>query len=97
MWYDIGAFPPVPNGAFHFGSSGRNVLDGPGLMSVNVSLIRRFRIQERYTFQFRCEAFNALNHPNFDLPNNNVNAPAAATITGTRGPRLFQFALRMQF
>ena len=97
MWYDISAFPSVPNGAFRFGSSGRNILDGPGLMDFNLSLIRRIRFQERYTLQLRCEAFNALNHPNFNMPNQNVNAPAAGTITATRSPRLFQFGTRLQF
>jgi hypothetical protein len=97
IWYDKSAFPLVPSSAFHFGNSGRNILDGPGLIDTNVSLIKRFRIAERYTIQFRCEAFNALNHPNFNLPNKNVNAPAAGTITDMRSPRLFQLGLRAQF
>ena len=97
MWYDVSAFPTVPSSSFRFGNSGRNILDGPGLIDTNVSLIKRFRIQERYNVQFRCEAFNALNHPNFNLPNHNVNAPAAGTITDVRAPRLFQLGLRMQF
>ena len=88
MWYDVSAFPLLPSSAYRFGDSGRNILDGPGLIDTNVSLIKRFRIQERYTVQFRCEAFNALNHPNFNLPNHNVNAPAAGTITDVRSPRL---------
>jgi hypothetical protein len=97
MWYDIAAFPPVPSGAYRFGNSGRNILDGPGLIDFNVSLIKRFRIRERYTVQFRCEAFNALNHPNFNLPNQNVNSPAGGTITDMRSPRLIQLGLRAQF
>ena len=64
---------------------------------MNVSLIKLLRLRERYTFQFRAEAFNALNHPNFNLPNNNVNAPAGGTITDTQSPRLIQFGLRAQF
>jgi hypothetical protein len=97
MWYDVSAFPLVPSSAFRFGDSGRNILDGPGLIDLNMSLIKRFRIQERYNVQFRCEAFNALNHPSFNLPNRNVNAPAAGTITDMRSPRLFQLGLRVQF
>jgi hypothetical protein len=96
-WYDTSAFSLLPSTAFRFGDSGRNILDAPGLIDSNVSLIRRVRVAERYTFQFRAEAFNALNHPNFNLPNQNVNAPAAATITDMRSPRLIQFGLRLQF
>jgi len=97
MWYDVSAFPLVPSSAYRFGNSGRNILDGPGLIDMNTSLLKRFRIRERYNVQFRCEAFNALNHPNFNLPNHNVNAPAAGTITDMRSPRLFQLGLRVQF
>jgi hypothetical protein len=97
MWYDRSAFPQVPNGAYHPGTSGRNILDGPGLLDLNLSAIKRIVFRERYNLQLRVEAFNALNHPNFNLPNQNVNAPAGGTITNTRGPRLFQFGMRMQF
>jgi hypothetical protein len=96
-WYDVSAFPSVPNSAFRFGTSGRNILDAPGLIDFNMSVIKRFRIREKYNFQFRCEAFNALNHANFGMPQKNVNAPDAATITSMRQPRLFQLGLRMQF
>jgi hypothetical protein len=41
--------------------------------------------------------FNALNHPNFNLPAKAVNAPDAGMITRTRSPRLLQFGLRLQF
>jgi hypothetical protein len=97
MWYDKAAFEVVPGSAFRFGTAGRNILDAPGLAELNMSLSRRFRIGERYTAQFRGEAFNTLNHPNFELPNQNVNAPAGGTITSTRTPRLFQLGLRLQF
>jgi hypothetical protein len=97
MWYDRTAFPLVPTGAYHPGTSGRNVLDGPGLIDMNVSIIKRMRIRERYTVQLRCEAFNALNHANFNLPNQNANAPAGGTITAAKEPRLVQFGIRVQF
>lgn len=96
-WYDVNAFSLVPSGAFRFGTSGRNVIDGPGQAEVNMSLIKRFRIRERYSAQFRAESFNALNHANFNLPEQNVNAPQAATITTAHQPRLFQLGLRIQF
>jgi len=97
MWYDLSAFTPVPNGTYRFGTSGRGILDGPGLIDLSVSLIKRVRIRERMNMQIRCEAFNALNHPSFRLPDKNVNAPTAGTITRARDPRLIQFGLRLQF
>ena len=97
MWFDLTAFRPVSTDSFRFGTSGRNIIDGPGLISLNVSLIKRIRVRERGTMQFRAEMFNALNHPNFNLPNKTINAPDGGVITAGGGPRLMQVSLRYQF
>jgi hypothetical protein len=39
--FDLAAFLAVPNNSFRFGSSGRNILDGPGSMMVNVPLLKK--------------------------------------------------------
>ena len=68
------------------------------------------RVAESFRIRFRVEFFNALNHPNFDLPGNSQNATAASFIfTNTSGkpnlaatrpirttndPREIQFALK---
>jgi hypothetical protein len=97
MWFDRSAFVAVPTGAYRFGTAGRNILDAPGLIDLNLSVIKRFRVRERYNVQFRCESFNAMNHANFNLPEGAVNAPDGGTITRSRSPRVFQFWLRLQF
>jgi hypothetical protein len=97
MWFNMAAFRLVPDGSYRFGTSGRNILDGPGLTELNVSLIKRMRIREIYNLQFRCEVFNALNHSNFNLPTGDILDPAVGTITKARSPRVFQFGLRVQF
>ncbi|HTM49857.1 MAG TPA: carboxypeptidase regulatory-like domain-containing protein [Bryobacteraceae bacterium] len=97
MWFDLPAFPQVPEGSFQPGTSGRNILDGPGMITLNVSLIRRIPLRERFTLQLRCEAFNMLNHPRFNLPNVNVNAPGGGTITAAGDPRLIQIGARLIF
>ena len=50
------------------GNLGRNVLRGPGLVVLNLALDRTFYKRERQSFHLRGEVFNALNHPNFQLP-----------------------------
>ena len=80
-WYDISAFPVVPDNSFRFGTSGRNILDGPGFMGLNLSLDRNIKIGEHDRVQFRWEAFNVSNHANFNLPSTAVN-----TVTGERSP-----------
>jgi hypothetical protein len=50
------------------GTEGRNDIPGFGLTQVDLSLVRKFRITERLNLQFRTDAFNVLNHPNFANP-----------------------------
>ena len=115
-WFNPSAFVNVPNcisrtncspdqyGFLPFapGNSGRNILDGPGLAYVNLSLMRNFLMGEKRRIQFRCEDFNVLNHPNFLLPDRNFNETAAGIIGGvvgggSGGPRILQLALRFEF
>ena len=87
QWYDPNAFE-LPQ-AGYFGNLGRNTLIGPGFSNVDVSLVKDTlveRISESFRIQFRVEFFNALNHPNFDLPGNAQNATSASFIfTDTSG------------
>ena len=83
-----------------YGNSGRNILSGPGLANVNLSLVRRFPITEHLgAVQFRAEFFNALNHANFGQPDGNLNNASTSfgKITTASDPRIMQFALRYQF
>jgi hypothetical protein len=50
------------------GTEGRNDIAGLGLTQVDISLGRKFPIRERLNLQFRADAFNVLNHPNFLNP-----------------------------
>jgi hypothetical protein len=73
-----------------YGNVGRNVLVGPSLEQVDVSLAKRWFLNERLALQFRGEAFNVLNHTNLNTPNPVVYAaaiggpsPTAGVITST--------------
>jgi len=48
-------------------------LRGPGLFNFDTSLFKNIRIGEELRLQFRTEAFNILNHPNFAYPNEVVS------------------------
>jgi hypothetical protein len=64
QWFDVGAFErldPVAN-AGQFGNAGRNIVRGPGLGVVDLSLMKNFRIRESAQVQFRAECFNVANH-----------------------------------
>ena len=65
-----------------FGNAGRNSLTGPGYAMTNVSLVKNTRIGALGSggqLQFRLEAFNLLNHPNFATPDRVVFAAAVPT------------------
>jgi hypothetical protein len=97
QWYDLSAFPQVLPSAYTFGNAGRNILDAPGSITVNVALSRNFGVWEKGNLQFRWETFNVLNRANFGLPVITVNAPNAGTITTAGAARSMQAALRYSF
>jgi len=96
-WFDRAAFPTVPRGSYRFGSSGRNVLDGPGTFLLDASASRRFRFSEYGAFQVRLEVFNLPNHTNLSLPETRVDVLNGASISKSRAARVFQLGLRMEF
>ena len=56
------------------GNAGRNIIPGPGLGTVDISLFKNNyvkRISESFNAQLRFEAFNVLNRPNFSPPTDN--------------------------
>jgi hypothetical protein len=98
-WVSRSAFQqlnPVTQ-AGQFGNEGRNVVRGPGIESVDLSLFKDFRVAESQRVQFRAECFNSLNHPNFGLPENDLESPAFGQILQAGPPRLLQLALKYIF
>jgi hypothetical protein len=83
--------------AGQFGNEGRNVVRGPGIEDVDVSLFKYFNIDETRRVQFRAECFNVLNHPNFGLPENDLESPAFGQILQAGSPRLIQLAIKFIF
>lgn len=55
-------------GTQHFGNLGRNAFVGPGYRNFDFSLVKNTNLTERIKIQFRLDAFNLLNHPNFANP-----------------------------
>jgi hypothetical protein len=55
-----------------FAPASRNIFRGPFQSRVDMAIFKNFRIGERCKLKFDVQAFNILNHPSFDTPNNNV-------------------------
>ncbi|MBN9662172.1 MAG: TonB-dependent receptor [Acidobacteria bacterium] len=70
---------------------------GPNQDRWDFSLIKNFRLSERWNTQFRAETFNALNHPNLYDPNTDPTSPSFGSITGQDTPRSWQMSLKLTF
>jgi hypothetical protein len=71
---------------------------GPDQFLLGASAAKSFSIYERLNFQLRIDAYNALNHPNFNDPNLTVTSGAFGQITAMDGyPREVQIAARLRF
>jgi hypothetical protein len=78
----------------------RNLLYNPGFQNHNLGMFKDFAISEGQRIQFRVEAFNWLNHPNWNGANTNPRNLATfgkVTTKGNGGERQLQFALRYSF
>jgi hypothetical protein len=59
---------------------------------------RTFKILESHSLQFRLEAFNLTNHPNWNTPSANAQTPSTfGVITSARTMRQMQVALKYSF
>jgi hypothetical protein len=67
LLYNPGIFAP-PTG-LTFGNAGRNFLNNPSRLNFDVSLVKQMKVNERNTVEFRAEAFNLLNHTQFEIYN----------------------------
>jgi hypothetical protein len=106
QWFNPCAFAYQDQGTI--GSTARNSIYGPHFRHIDFSLFKDFPIYNTLKLQFRAEAYNITNTPNFFL-NNNVNdsSSGARLGDGTFGklnesdpnnvPRTLQFALKLQF
>jgi hypothetical protein len=93
-YFNTGCFATTPVGTF--GTSGRNIVEIPGLNNWDMSFVKEIPIEERLHSQFRAEFFNFFNHAQFGQPNLTVDAGSLfGTIRSARDPRIVQFALKV--
>ena len=79
-WYDTSCFVPPADTTGTYGSSGRNIMRGPGQFNIDASLIKNTRVGH-VEHELRIEAFNVLNHPQFAQPNGQIGNAAVGRIS----------------
>jgi len=105
QWYNVAAFvTPAPG---TFGDENRNTLIGPNWRDLDLSLGKSFQFPKGIRFEFRADAFNSFNHPNFSQPAEGTgtgvtyNLPEGTAppqqITSANGARQIQLGGRLTF
>jgi hypothetical protein len=94
-WFNTAAF--VQPAAYTFGDAGTGIVRGPGLIDLDFSVLRNFRIRERLHAEFRGEFFNALNHTNFGNPGAVFGSPTFGVISSAGPARQIEAGLRILF
>lgn len=99
QWFNPCAFVAPTVGTL--GTSGRNFLQSQNLWNVDGGVFRTFPIRESLQLKFDVEAFNALNHPVFNTPGNNITTTSTyAQVTDVQtgnASRIIQFSVRLAF
>ena len=97
-FWNIAAFSNAdPNLAYRFGNTGRNLLLTPGLAQWDFSMTKTTRIREGHSFEFRYEAFDFINHPNYNPPSADIQSSTFGKITSARTMREMQFGFKYIF
>jgi hypothetical protein len=104
--YDAAGINALPR-AGRFGNASVGSLVGPGTVTWNLGLSKKFHVTERIAFKFESSFTNVLNHPNYDDPRNNLTESVngqgtfgkvlATRLGDAGGNRVGQLALRIEF
>jgi hypothetical protein len=108
-WMNIAAFavPGVPTGTscpiatcrtsfYTFGTAGKGEIRGPTFNELDFAISKNFAVGEGKKIEFRAEAFNILNHPNWDNPSATLSS-SFGVIATAEASRQMQFGARFVF
>ena len=92
-------FTPPAAGTFNTQYGVRDIIYQPGFQNWNLGLYKKFLINDRTGFEFRAQAYNFINHPNWGAVNFNPSSSQFGEVTSkaTSNPRNLQLSLRFYF
>jgi len=94
-WFNTADF--VPNAIGTYGNIGKNSLRGPGLFTTDLALLKNGKIDERVSYEFRAEFYNAFNNVNLGTPDAGLQDSDFGQISSAGDPRILQMALKIKF
>lgn len=94
-----GAAPVFATAGNFYGNTGRNILRGPTQRVIDLSLTKYTPVKDGVMLEFRAQAFNLTNTPNFANPGSDIGTTSTfGSITATVGnPRILQFVLKLKY
>ncbi len=91
-------FSPPAAGTFNLQPHVRDSIYGPGFQDWNLGLFKKFPLNERTGFEFRAEAFDVNNHPNWSAPSFNPTSATFGKVTAKSTlSRNLQLSLRFYY
>jgi hypothetical protein len=93
-WFNTQAFTATTG---PFGDAGRNIIIGPGTISVNMAFSKTIQLKETQSLEFRLSANNVLNHPNFTSIDTTLGSPTFGQVVAAGAMRTAQITARYRF
>ena len=93
-WFNTAAFAS-PAGPY--GDARRNSIIGPGTVVFDMALTKVIAISESRTFEFRAQATNVFNTPNYTSIDTVFNSPTFGRVTAVGGMRQITITARFRF
>jgi outer membrane biosynthesis protein TonB len=81
----------------HWGSAGRNTIEGPDVFTISGSAARTFRLRDRLNMDVTLNSSNPINHPTFTSWVTNIRSPQFGLPAGVNSMRTVQLTLRVRF
>lgn len=95
QWFNTAAFSVPPDGLL--GSAGRNSIRGPGQVLFDMALSKVFSLSETSMLEFRAQASNIFNTPQFTTIDTAVNSPTFGRVVAVGPMRSMQLVARFRF
>jgi trimeric autotransporter adhesin len=94
-WFNTAAFiAPTPG---TYGDARRNSIIGPGSKVFDMAFTKLFPLKESRTLEFRAQATNIFNIPNYSSIDTNLNSPTFGQVTAAGAMRQFTMTARFRF
>ena len=94
-WFNTAAFAAPPPD--QYGNARRNSIIGPGTLLFDMAFTKTFPLKESRVLEFRAQATNIFNMPQYTTIDTVLNSPTFGRVTGVGAMRAFTLTARFRF